>query len=184
MNAPRDFHADLAMSNHPAVVEGVIAAIKRCFPEALNVTQAHTENDRLGIDYWLEFPGGRMETLDAKIRKQDYSLPVRGNGRDDRTACIELLSNVGTKKPGWTVDTAKRTDWILFFYIESGKGFLYNARQLRAAVIRYLPELRTTGKPGNQSTGGYQSESLFVSHRELSVCIYRNSQLVLGNICT
>lgn len=171
-----NFNNDLAMSDRPEVVAAVKAACHRQFPELLSVTKAHKENDMIGVDYWMEFPGGRVEALDAKIRKLDYSVEAPGRVCDDRTACLELLANVGTGKAGWTVDPTKRTDWVLFYYIESGKRVFYHARELRAAVVAYLPQLRKIGKPSIQQTGRYESTSLFVRHRDLGAAIYHHGQ--------
>lgn len=167
------------MSDRPEVVAAITAACHSYFQdELLSVCHAHPKNDKLGADYWLEFQG-KMETLDAKVRRDDYSL--RG---DDRTACLELIANTRSGKPGWTVDASKMTDWILFYYIETGRSVFYSARQLRAAVIARLPELQASGKPSLQSTksgaGSYHSESLFVSHRELGAAIYRNANRQLA----
>lgn len=174
MSAVRNFDVDLAMSDRPEVVAAIKIACHRQFPELLNVTKAHKMNDMIGVDYWLEFPGGRMEALDAKVRRLDYSKPAPGRICDDRTACLELVANVGIGKTGWTLDPAKRTDWILFFYIESGRPFFYHARQLRAAVVAYLPELKKTGQASTQRTGRYESTSLFVRHRDLSAAIFHH----------
>lgn len=170
----RDFYADLAISDHSDIEKAIKEKSQTYFPEVLNITKAHKENDLLGADYFLEFLNCKMETLDIKVRKEDWSL--RG---DDRTACIELIANTTTNKKGWTIDATKQTDWIMFYYIETGRSVMYNARLLRAAVIRYLPDLRKHGKPTVQKTqsgsGHYLSESLIVSHRELAAAIYRNS---------
>ena len=170
----RDFHTDLAMSDNADIENAIKAECLSYFPEVLNIRKAHKENDKLGADYFLEFPNCKMESLDIKVRKDDYSL--RG---DDRTACIELVANTTTRKKGWTLDPNKHTDWIMFYYIETGKSFLYNARLLRAAVTRYLPDLRKHGKPTVQKTqsgsGHYESDSLMVSHRELGAAIYKNT---------
>lgn len=170
MMAARSFTDDLAMSERPEVVSAIKLACHRYWPELLGIHKAHLENDKLGVDFWLEFPNGRMEGLDAKIRRPDFSL----HG-DDRIACLELLANTTTRKTGWTIDPAKRSDWIMFHYIESGRSIFYNARELRAAVIRFLPDLKLTGKPSTQRTGGYESTSLFVSHRDLWAAIYRHA---------
>lgn len=166
----RNFNDDLAMSERPEVVAAIKSACHRYFPELLSVTKSHKENDLIGVDYWLEFPGGRIEALDAKVRKLDYSL--RG---DDRIACLELVANIGTGKDGWTIDKTKRTDWVLFYYIESEKRVFYHARELRAAVVAYLPQLREIGKPAIQQTGHYKSSSLFVRHRDLGAAIYHHA---------
>jgi len=177
----RNFHTDLAMSDHSDIERAIKAKSHTYFPEVLNVTKAHKENDKLGADYFLEFPNCKMETLDIKVRKEDYSL--RG---DDRTACIELVANTTTNKKGWVLDTTKQTDWIMFYYIETGRSVMYNARLLRAAVIRYLPDLRKHGKHTVQKTqsgsGHYLSESLIVSHRELGAAIYRNSNQSMAKL--
>ncbi len=169
-----DFNTDLAMSDSPEVADSIEAACRAYFgKELLAVHKAHKTNDKLGVDFWLEF-SGKMEALDVKIRRFDYSL--RG---DSRTCCLELMSNIGTGKPGWSTDPSKLTDWILFHYLESGLSVIYSARQLRSAVNGQLPELRKFGKPAVQATksgsSSYQSESLFVSHRELGAAIYRNA---------
>lgn len=168
----RNFNSDLEMSEQPEVVSAIKTACYTYWPELLSVTQAHKDNDRQGIDYWLEFPLGKMEALDVKVRKDDWTL--RG---DNRTACLELVSNTGSGKVGWTLDKEKRTDWVLFYYIETNSSHIYNARQLRSAVIAEMDNLKALGKPATQSTGGYQSKSLFVSHRDLGAAIYRHSHL-------
>lgn len=169
MSTVTNFHADLARSQRPEVDAAIRLAIKAQFPEVLAIHAAHTENDMIGVDYWLEFGNGAMETLDVKVREKDYA--TRG---DDRTACLELVANTGTGKAGWTVDPAKCTNWIMFFYVETRKAFTYQARELRSAVIAGLDGLKKTGKPGHTRTGGYLSEYLFVSHREIGAAIYRN----------
>lgn len=169
-----NFTNDLAMSEEPEVVQAVKAACREYFrDELLNIHKAHKQNDKLGADYTLEFPGYRHQALDVKIRRQDFSLPCHGG--DNRTACLELVANTTNGKIGWSLDPNKITDWVLFYYIESGRWDIYNARELRAAVIRYLPRFRKIGKPETQQTGRYESTSLFVSHRDLSAAIYRNS---------
>ncbi len=167
----RNFHDDLALSDRPDVVQSIIAACFRHWPELRSVWRAHPDNDILGIDYFLEFPNGQTERLDAKIRRRDFSLTG-----DDRNACIELLANTTTGKIGWSLDSTKLADWILFVYLDSGRSYAYNARQLRAAVRRYLPDLKARGEPSLQRTGGYASQSLFVSHENLSRAIERCSQ--------
>jgi hypothetical protein len=176
----RNFFNDLAMSDQPKVVDSIKLGCHEYWPELLNVHKAHVQNDKLGCDYWLEFPNCKQETLDVKVRKSDYS--VHPSNPDDRTACLELLSNVDTGKVGWTLDADKRTDWVMFFYIDTGKAFFYNARQLRSAVAANLSYLKLTGKPSVQSTGNYKSTSLFVSHRELGKVIYLHSQMTTNAV--
>lgn len=166
-----NFYDDLRASQTPAILKLVWQCVSDRFPDALAIIPAHQKNDRLGVDFWIEFQGGKMERLDAKIRKLDYSS--RG---DARTACLELLANCETGKPGWTVDAEKKTDWVLFLYRETGKYFFYRAGELRSIVTANLPHLRTIGKPALQRTatqaGCYTSETLFIDHRTLGKLLY------------
>lgn len=168
-----DFHADLARSQSPAIHAAIWQAISERMPEALAIIPAHTANDKRGIDYWIELPHCRMEGLDVKIRAQDYLH------KDPRTAFIELVANTTTGKPGWTIDPSKQTDWVLFYYADTGRHVLYNARQLRSAVNAHLPYLQSVGKVATTTTGSYNgsydSSGLIVAHSDLMKCITANS---------
>jgi|GEM_PF-1842846 len=173
MSAVTDFNADLARSQTPAIHAAVWKAISEREPEALAIHPAHPENDKIGVDYWIEYQHVRMEGLDVKIRAQDYLH------KDPRTAFIELIANTRTGKLGWTVDPLKRTDWILFYYIDTDRHVLYAARQLRNAVIIYREYLIGVGRPQTTATksrgGSYDSFGLIVAHRDLMRCIVANS---------
>lgn len=168
----RNFNDDLTATQAPEIDAAIRLAIKERYPEVRAIVQACPQNDKLGIDYWLEYQNGTMQTLDAKIRELDYSK--RG---DDRIACIELMANTRKQKLGWSIDPSKRTDIVLFYYIETGAAYFYPARELRAAIIASLDLLKRDGKPATQKTESYgntySSESLFVSHAELWRAIYR-----------
>lgn len=174
MSTITDFHVDLARSQTPALYAAVWKAISKCFPEALALIPSHTENDKLGVDYWIEFAGGKMEALDVKIRSRDYF------STDNRTACLELIANTNSGKLGWPIDPTKRTDWILFYYADTGRYVLYHARELRAAVLAYLPHLKSVGKPFTTRTksgsGSYDSTGIIVSHSDLKKCVSLNSR--------
>ena len=119
-----------------------------------------------------------MESLDIKVRSKDYLHC------DTRTAFIELIANTTTGKVGWSLDKSKRTDWILFLYLDTKRFVLYNARQLRAAVIKYLPELKQRGKESETTTksynGTYKSTCIIVSHQDLALCIRKNSHGIIS----
>lgn len=168
-----DFHADLARSQTSAIHAAVWKAISEREPEALAIHPAHSENDKIGVDYWIEYPHGRMEGLDVKIRSKDYLH------KDPRTAFIELVANTRTDKPGWTVDPAKRTDKVLFYYADTERHVLYNARQLRNVVNKYRAYLSQVGLPETTTTkssgGNYDSSGLIVAHSDLMRCIVDDS---------
>lgn len=124
-----DFKAQLAMSDTDKVRTLVEKAMRQRFPDLLSIHKAHLENDKRGIDYWLEFPNGIMEKLDVKVRTTDFA--ARG---DECNVALETVANSTTGKPGWTVDVEKLTDWVLIFWLDTGKTDLHHARQLRAVT--------------------------------------------------
>lgn len=161
-----DFHQQKAMSERPAIDAAVRKAIRAQFPDVLAIHKAHLENDKRGIDYWLEFAGGKMETLDVKVRQKDFSL--RG---DKDNICLELTSDEGRGKPGWTLDEAKLTDWVLFYWEDSGRAEIYPARMVRGALQAKRTEWEATKKTAGQVTRtdvrDYMSRSIFVSGRDI-----------------
>lgn len=174
MSKVTDFNADLARSQTPAIHAAIWKAISAREPEALAIYPAHPENDRIGVDYWVEYPNGRMEGLDVKIRSKDYLH------KDPRTAFIELVANTRTGKLGWTVDPTKRTEKVLFYYADTDRHVLYDARQLRNAVNVYREYLSQVGIPETTTTksynGSYDSSGLIVAHCDLMRCIVNNSR--------
>lgn len=168
-----DFHQQKVMSERPEIKKAVYSALKGYFPELLQIHHAHLENDKRGIDFFLEFPHGKIETLDVKIRKADYAL--RG---DVDNVCIELTSNMEAARIGWTFDDSKLTDWVLFYWEESERHSLHHFRQLRAVAAVNETDWRKRKKTARQKTqstqgGSYTSESLFISDRDLWAATYR-----------
>jgi hypothetical protein len=125
-NTPRNFHQDLAASlaaeEHPAV----LAAFATCFPDALKIHRAHPENDQLGVDAWVEYPGARMVRVDLKIRKTDFGLRTGGH-----VDCVLEIS-VGDR-PGWAMKSSK-TDVYMFVFLDSGRAVAFGAADVRQAL--------------------------------------------------
>ncbi len=170
-----DFHVDLARSQTPALYAAYWGAVNKRFPEADAITTADIDDDKKGTDYWIDFANGKRESLDVKFRAVDWLY----KDKQHRTAFIELVANTATGKLGWSIDLMKQTDWVMFYYADTGRFVFYNARELRAAVIAYLPYLQSVGKAETTTTksynGSYGSSGLIVSHSDLMKCITANS---------
>jgi hypothetical protein len=78
-------------------------------------------------------------------------------------------------KAGWTVDESKVTDMILYTFDASdcATAFLLPFQSLRMAARRMLKEWRNKFKTDIQTSGGWQSQAVFVPADE-----------VLNAICT
>jgi hypothetical protein len=167
-----DFHQQMAVSEQPKVRALIERALRRRFPDLLAIHKAHVENDKRGIDYFLEFPNGRMETLDVKVRTKDFA--TRG---DDCNVALETVANTTTKKPGWTLDADKLTDWVLFLWLDTERDDLVHFRQLRAALTANLETWLAARRASIQTTktarGSYDAESLFVSSKDMWGGMYR-----------
>lgn len=178
-----DFHQQKAMSERPKIYAAVREAVRKQFPDVLAIHKAHVENDKRGIDYWLEFAGGKMETLDVKIREKDWAL--RG---DKDNICLELASDEGRGKPGWSLDETKLTDWVLFYWEESGHAEIYPARMVRGALQAKRKEWESTKKTAGQVTRTdmreYMSRSIFVSGRDIWRAMFERYALGKPNDAT
>lgn len=167
-----DFSEQMAVSEQPKVRELIERALHRRFPDLLAIHKAHVENDKRGIDYFLEFPNGRMETLDVKVRTKDFA--ARG---DECNVALETVANTTTNKPGWTLDADKLTDWVLFLWLDTERDDLVHFRQLRAALTANLETWLAARKASTQTTktarGSYEAESLFVSSKDVWAATYR-----------
>lgn len=171
-----DFEQQLAMSQTPDVDAGIRRALFEGIPGLLAIHKAHKNNDLRGVDYWLELTG-RMQTVDVKVREQDFSL----KGEVDNV-CLELVANDRTEKPGWVLDPNKITDWVLVFFKDSGRSYLYPFQLLQAAVLKqrakWKADMKKTARQITKTlSGSYGSESLFVSNKDIWGAMYHLSQV-------
>jgi hypothetical protein len=170
-----DFDQQLAMSQTPEVDNAIRRVLFKQIPGLLAIHRAHKKNDLRGVDYWLEL-SGRMQTVDVKVREKDFAM----QGNPDNV-CLELVANDRTDKPGWVLDPDKITDWVLVYFRDSKRSYLYPYQMLQAAVMRERSKwLANTKKTARQVTktlsGCYGSQSLFVSNKDIWAVMYNLSQ--------
>jgi hypothetical protein len=89
------------------------------FPNAVKAEKANSSDDRNGTDWWITMQSGEVESLDMKVRRKDYS--VYGPSKDD--VALELWSKLN-EKVGWTRDTSKRTNWIMWKWRDTKRYLL------------------------------------------------------------
>lgn len=158
-----DFNRQLSES-HKYETEDVLLDLKSYFSDLLQLFKAHELNDRRGIDYYLEFPNGKIETVDVKIRYKDYG---------ENSNVIELTSG---NKAGWTLDNSKLTDWIFYKWLDTGRSELFHARQLREATNRNIEQWKkvypTTTQISHHNGKCWSSNSMFVASRDIWKAIY------------
>lgn len=119
-----DFHERLSFSEGVEATVEFMDALRNIVPGAVDITRATEAEDRQGTDYWIH-RGGNLHPISVDVKNREF-CPIKRWGRDD--ACIEVVSVWSEVpkicKPGWTVDSNKRTDYIAYTW-PSDNGIRY-----------------------------------------------------------
>jgi hypothetical protein len=153
-----DFAERLAWSEGVAATEGDLFAILRArIPGCISVERATEEDDRSGTDYWAHRARGlRPLSIDLKARSLD---PIESFGVDD--LALETWSVIG-EKPGWTRDSQKATDYILWLWTPTRRFFLVPFPALCNVFQRYWEQWAATYPVHGQDSGCWQSQCVLV----------------------
>jgi len=168
-----DFDTQMAMSNGVHEVASVESIILKHIPGSLSVKRAAAINDRSGTDYWIEMQGRHL-SVDAKVRYEDWWA---SHPKEDDLA-LETWSVVD-KKIGWTRDTNKQTDYVLWLWKDTKRFCLLPFPCLCAVFIANWEKWRNDCgfKVKEQFThsynGGWRSECVFVPRRLIWAEIYK-----------
>jgi hypothetical protein len=169
-----DFNERMAMSQGIAATADVRMILLAEIPGAVNVTNAAPVNDKQGVDWWVEMSSARHLAVDAKVRETDW---VSTHPNEDDLA-LESWSVIEKEIPGWTRDAAKRCDYVLWLWKDTGRFCLVPFPMLCKVFSDNWKAWRTRFRTNQQftprSVGGYHSECIFVPRREVWAAIYRN----------
>ncbi len=130
-------------------------------PALLAVRRAGVSDDRRGTDYWVERANGLPPlSVDVKIREKDWAK----RGRDD--VALETWS-VCYSRVGWTRDTAKRTDFVMWYWLDTKRFLLIPFPPLCVVFSRHWQEWARVFPTAPQTSGEWESECVFVPRRIL-----------------
>ena len=168
------FDEQLVFSQGVAENASVEAILLANLPGACQVIPAHQSNDMNGTDWWVETRSGSFLSVDAKIRRTDWSA----KGADD--LALESWSVVEKNVVGWTRNTKKRTDYVLWLWKDTGRWCLVPFQMLclvfegnwQEWAQRYKTSRQLTSRDGWRDS--YHSECIFVPRREVWAEIYRH----------
>lgn len=164
-----DFSERLVMSHgasQSATVESILMAN---IPGAVAIQKASKAEDRSGVDWFVQIENGKRLGVDCKIRSKDYAK----QNQDD--LALETWSVVENKTIGWTRDSNKRTDYILWLWQDTGRWCLIPFHLLCAVFSNRWQEWGQVHKRSQQLTTGngrYHSECVFVPRLEVWRAIY------------
>lgn len=145
-------------------------------PSAVNAMLAHKANDKSGVDWWVECVGARFVAVDCKVREQDWS--IKRPPKDD--IALETWSVVENEIEGWTRNRAKRADWILWLWKDTGRWMLVPFQMLCYIFNKrwreWADQFGTARQftPSDHGMNGYHSECVFVPRRLLWKEIYKH----------
>ncbi len=168
-----EFDERLRMSQGICETKDINAILLGNIPGAIWVKKANEGDDRSGTDYWVYHERGEPYSVDVKVREEDWSIK---NARFDDLA-LETWSVVEKQVIGWTRNQSKMTDFILWFWKDTGRWCLVPFSMLCAVFQEMWETWRAQFKTDQQftprSNGGYHSECVFVPRREVWAKIYK-----------
>lgn len=169
-----DFMDQLAMSQGEAENASIAKILVENIPSAINATLADKKSDRQGVDWFVELISGRIVNVDCKVREKDFAAK---NARCDDLA-LESFSVVEQSVVGWTRDTSKKTDYVLWLWVNTGRWSLVPFQMLCAVYAKNWERWRAEYKTSRQYTprtggAGYHSECTFVPRRAVWAEIYK-----------
>lgn len=121
MAVVHNFERRYAEADEPDVQARVTEILTRDL-DALQVERATREEDLGGVDFWAYRACGRRQGVDVKNRRKDWG-----------DVHVEIMSRVAERKPGWTVDRQKTTDYVLYLW---PKRYLLLPYPLLQATVR------------------------------------------------
>lgn len=174
---PREYGFDerLQMSQGICATKSIADVLMANIPGAQSVAPATRSEDRNGTDYWVNHARGKPYSIDVKVRADDWAAKPEPNRADD--LALESWSVVEQQIVGWTRNPKKMTDYILWYWQDSGRWCLVPFVMLCAVMEDKWEAWRAEYKTRRQSTpsqnGGYHSECIFVPRREVWAEIYK-----------
>ena len=155
------FKKQQAWSHGKAINAGIESILLEQIPSAASVIVADPLADWNGTDYWVERRNGRPLSVDAKIRSSDWA----SKGKDD--LALEVWSVVERRTPGWTLNTEKQTDYILWLWQDTGRWCLVPFPMLCRISQEHMEHWCRRYQTARQFTpdGNYHSECVFVPRK-------------------
>jgi len=166
----REFRFDerLAMSQGVAMNATIDEILLGAIPGATGTRAPTPAEDRGGTDRWVDQFSGDALSVNLKARQEDWAAK---RGADD--LALEVWSVVEKRIPGWTRDARKRTDYVLWYWQDTGRWCLLSFPMLCAVFVANLSDWCSRYQTARQRTDGrYQSECVFVPRLVVWRAIY------------
>ena len=152
--------------------DDVKAILLANIPQAVEVRKASSDEDRMGTDYWIDRAGLPPLSVDVKCRSLD---PVTTPGIESDDLALEVWSVVEKNVSGWTLDSTRETDYVMWFFEPTRRWVLVAFPQLCTAAVRNIDhwKLKYPLRRQCSNDGEWHSECIFVPRQEVWRSIYR-----------
>ncbi len=163
------FQGKLVIATGVAASPEITEILRNNLPGIEQVEKAHVSDDKMGVDYWAYRKGLPPLGVDCKIRDIDpmqFKIPA-----DD--LALETWSVMGVKI-GWTADTKKRSDYILWFFRPTKRWVLLPFPMLQVVFVMNKEKWFKEYRHERQSTnnGQWESECIFVPRKIIWRALY------------
>lgn len=168
--AVHDFFERLAFSEGVEDGPEVLSAIANMVPNATAVRRANQSEDKSGTDYWID-RSHDLPSISVDMKHRGF-CPIQRWQSDD--ACIETTSvylgdskepwqDKYRRKPGWTVDYRKRTDFVAYTW-PADNGTRY-------WIVPFVPLCRAA-RTNWRAWGAQLGEKAAYNHGYLTLSVY------------
>lgn len=136
-----DFGEQLSMTLSPEWVARDTAVLRGLFPGVRDVRVATEQEDRSGVDFWLDWwdPDLDPSGVDIKhhgVNRRDHK---RWDNRYMPELAIEIIANVERGRPGWAMRPPKPDYYGFVWPIADWEiAYAFEAHALHRAVVRSL----------------------------------------------
>jgi len=168
-----DFVERLNYSHGVEIEAGIRRYLMGMIPGAAELVEPTTAQDKSGVDLWVRRYGLPPIGVDFKHRS---FCPIEKYGTDD--ACVEICSvmiNGRHVKDGWTIDTKKRTDLVVYTWpsCEGRRRFwVLWFPLLQAAAIANRESWVKRYRSFPARNDGYQTISIYPERQEIAAAMH------------
>jgi len=165
MTEIRNFRQDLRETETTEVDAKVRKALKKHFPACETIIKNDVKGNDGGVDYYVS----------NFIYEYKIDVKVRKRSSKDGDVALELWSNKEVGKVGWTLDSSKKTDYIVWIWDDGHSEIFYFKDILEVFEERkdiwekeFFAPTQKTGSGGTY----YTSQCVFVPISTLKEAIY------------
>jgi len=179
VNPVNDFYRKLEYSRGERE-KNDIDILRRIIPQCVSVEKTGIEEDKAGVDYVAILKCGAKIRIDAKTREKGCSKWWKHGEPEIALEKASVIKGGKMVKIGWTLDTKKEVDEILYTFDIEDSDRIYRLpfQILRTVFWNHGKEWQEKYGLKYQDSGGWKSSAIFIPISEVINAI--NGEMVQG----